>query len=55
MALSDADYAVHIDKINAETQARNGVANRVCGACTACCAGDGGRRIEQSQLSALFT
>ncbi len=35
--MSEAESAAHIDKINAETQARNGVANRVCGECTACC------------------
>ena len=36
-SMSDADFAVYVDKINAETQAHNGVANRVCGECTACC------------------
>ncbi len=35
--LSDAEVAAHADKINAATQARHGVADRVCGDCTACC------------------
>ena len=35
--MSDAEYAVHVDKINADIQARHGVASRVCGECTACC------------------
>jgi hypothetical protein len=35
--MSDADYAAYVDKVNAEIQASNGVANRVCGDCTACC------------------
>ena len=35
--MPDADFAAHVDKINAQVQARNGVANRVCGECTACC------------------
>lgn len=35
--MSEADYAIYVDKVNAETKARNGVANRICGDCTACC------------------
>ncbi len=35
--MPEADYAIYLDKANAETKARNGVANRVCGECTACC------------------
>jgi hypothetical protein len=35
--MSNADYGVYVDKINAEIKARHGVADRVCGECTACC------------------
>ena len=36
-AMSDADYAAHVDSYNAAVKARNGVAERECGECTACC------------------
>jgi hypothetical protein len=50
--LSDADYAVHIDQVHAATKARHGVADRVCGDCTACCTVMGVRELNKASYQA---
>jgi len=50
--LSDADYAVHIDQVHAAIKARHGVADRVCGDCTACCTVMGVRELKKASYQA---
>jgi hypothetical protein len=35
--MSEAEFAAYQDRAHAEVKAQNGVADRVCGECTACC------------------
>jgi hypothetical protein len=35
--MSEAEFAAYQDQAHAEVKAQNGVADRVCGECTACC------------------